>query len=174
MEQWQPVLLAGIARARADGRIERIAIGRRSEDLDVPLPETLLGLLPESQFAHRHQNDFGDSLLRSLRFRIETLNAFERVAKKIQPQGCLPARWKKIQNATAHCEFARLHDGSGALIARHRKSRSQAVHVGPLTGCQRLHRMPHEGARGQALHNGVCRRQKYSWVLARRRQNETR
>src|SRR5690606_30144140 len=87
VEQRQPVLLARIAVAGADGLIERIIARRAAEQLDVARAKELLGLRAERHLAHRHQRQLLHRLGRALRRHVERLDRLQRVTEEIEAYG---------------------------------------------------------------------------------------
>ena len=58
MEERQPVLLALIAPATADGFIKRIIARIAAEEFNIARPEKLGGCIAKRNFADRHQGEF--------------------------------------------------------------------------------------------------------------------
>ena len=89
MKKRQPMFHAGIALAFAHGLIERIIARRAAEQLNVVLPKPPRRFFAKRTLADRHQNQLLDNPSRALRFGIERLNRFKRIAKKSSRTGVL-------------------------------------------------------------------------------------
>ena len=166
MIERQPVLLALEAAARTDGFVERIVARRAAEQFHVAAAEKCDRMLAEGHLRYRHQNDLRHRLQRSLRLDVERLDALDRVAKKIEADRCLTAGRKQVENTAANGEFARLHDGGRARIARQRQTAGQLAHIDALARRQNLHGVLDELPRRHFLQNRVHRGQNDRRILA--------
>ena len=168
VEQRQPMLLAGIALAGADGLVQRVVTGGAAEQLDVAAAEQLLRLLPKRDLAHRQQGHLLHWLGCPLRLHLERLDRLQRIAEEVEAHRRRAAGREQVEDAAAHCELARFHDGAAALIAHQCQPLRQVTHVDALAGRDRLDRALEECARRHPLQCGVDRRQHHCRVLARR------
>ena len=127
MEERQPVLLALIAPPAADGFIKRIIPRIAAEERDVARPEKRRRGVAEGNLADRHQRKFRHGFQRALRFGVERLDAFERIAEKIESEriSCAPAerdrgcrRVARILPAPLPCSSGHIHRRRGASLDR--------------------------------------------------------
>ena len=155
MEQRQPVLLALIAPPAAHRLVKRIFARCAAKKFDVTRAEQRGWGLAKGDFAHRHKRKFLHRLGAALRLRVEGLDAFEIVAKEIQPDGIDAAWWKKIEDTAAHREFAGLHDRARALEAIETQAAHKFSHIDALARSDRLECSTDKRARRQALQHGI-------------------
>ena len=85
MIERQPVLLALIAPSARHRFVQRIVSRVAAEQRYVSRAKQRRRSFAERHFADRHQREFCNSLHRSLRLGVESLDAFEIVAKEIEP-----------------------------------------------------------------------------------------
>ena len=165
MKQRKPVLLALIAPPGADGLVQRIIACRTAKEFDVTFAEQRGGSFAERHFADRHQGKFLHRLGGALRLRIECFNAFQIIAKEIEPHR-IDAPWRKqIENTTAHREIAWLHHRAGALKTIQPKSADKFGHIQALTRRNRFDGATNKGARRHPLQNRVDGCQNKCWLF---------
>ena len=155
VEQRQPMLLARIAVAGADGLIQRIIAGVAAEQLDVARAEQLLGLGTEGDLADRHQGELLHRLGRALRRHVEGFDRLQRVAEEVEAHGARAPGRIEVENAAAHGVLALLHDGARARVAHEGETLRQARHVDALARRHRLDGALDEALRGNALHDRI-------------------
>ena len=116
IEERQPMLDTGRTGAGADLLIDRVAL-HGAERLHETGAEARYALFVQQDLADRRESDIRHLPRRSLGFRVEGTDRFQRIAKEIQPHrfGC--ARREYIDHAAAHGIVARLHHRRRACIA---------------------------------------------------------
>ena len=92
VEQRQPVLHAGIAASGAHRFVQRILGRDRTKGCHITLTEQALGRGAERELVHRHQSQLLHDPRRALGFRIEALDALERVVEEIETHRACASR----------------------------------------------------------------------------------
>ena len=143
------------ATAFADGLIQRIAGRGRAEGFAVSGPEALDRFLVEQRFGRREQREAVDLGNGALVSRIETADAFDLVAEKIEAECVRHSRREQIDKTAAHREIAGIGDGFAADVTIGREQRGQRIAVDPFAGRKSCGERT-EAERGQrALGHGV-------------------
>ncbi len=173
MIERQPVLLAGMALAGADGLVERVVARRAAEHLHIARAKERRRRLAERDLGDGHQHELAQGLRGALRVGVEGLDALDRVAEEIEAHRARASGREEIEDAAAHRVLAGLHDRPGADIAREAKPVHEPVHVGALTGRNTLDGATNEGARRDALQSRVHGRE-HDHRLGARAERETR
>ena len=174
MEQRQPVLHAGEAAALAHRLVEKVVARRRAELGDIALAEAADGLARELEFGDRHEVERVQLVGRTLRFRIEAADRFERVAEEIEADRIVDARRIEVEYAAAHRVFARLADGGSAQIAVELEPAHDAVHGDAVAGARRQGLTRNEAARRRTLHRCVDRREQHRRLIVALQMGEPR
>ena len=158
VKQRQPMLLAGVLAAGADGFVERIVIGDRTERRDIARTEAADRIGIERRFSRGQQRHRVLRAAGALGFGIEAPDGFELRTEEIESQRFLLARWPEVEDAASRRVFARLSHGAGARIGVAREKPDQLLerdfraHFGKEAGAgDRV-------ARRHALHQCVDRR----------------
>ena len=98
----------------ADRLIERIAGGIGAEQFAVPGAEALDAVLVQHRLAGGQQQVLFGHAAGTLGVGIEQAQGFQLVAKEIEPQASVQARWVDVEDRAAHRIFARIGHGIGA------------------------------------------------------------
>jgi len=117
MEQRQPVLHADMALTGRHRLVEDVVAGDIAEQLAIAAAEARDAVLGQKHFAHRQQHDLVARAGRALAHGVERADRLEAVAEQVEAQRLGCAGWKKIDQAAAHRELARLHHGFRAAVA---------------------------------------------------------
>ena len=157
VEQWQPVLHAGIALAGADGLIERILRGRRAEHGHIAAAKRFSAAGPKATSL------IGIKVSRCTILPVRWVSGSKALMcssvspKKSSRTGLERPGGIKVENAAAHGVLAGLHDRAGALETGKVEPLDQLVPVDALAGRDVLERPADELARRQPLQNRVDR-----------------
>ena len=163
VEQPGPVFEPRVAMAGADRDIERVLGRGIAEELAVGGAEAGDRGLVEEDLADRAQRQRLQRLATALRAGVEAAQALDLVAEEVEADGVRFTRRVEVDDAAAHGVFARLHDGTGAVVAIGFEEARQRLGRDLAAPGQRHGRAREDRARRHLLHERVHRGQQDAW-----------